>query len=100
MEVFAAVSRDSGSNRFSVPTPIGTLTDATVEPPAPFEGSAAFHLESPTQASWTGDLSVDLPGIGKVALAGPGTSADLCEQNACTATLAPGAYVRFPNQGR
>jgi hypothetical protein len=96
MTLFAQASVDSGSNRLSVPTPIGTLTDATVEPPAPFSGSAVFHLESPTAASWTGDLRVGFPGIGKVPLAGPGTTAKLCEGLTCTATLAPGAWVGGP----
>jgi len=90
MQVSAYVAATSGSNRFSVTTTAGAPTDAMVKPPAPFAGEAVFHLESPTTASWAGDLRVELPGVGAVALAGPGTWAALCEGIPCTETLPPG----------
>jgi hypothetical protein len=68
-----------GSEAFSVPAPVGALTDATIAPPKPFSGSGTFHLENPTTASWTGDLAVAIPGVGAVPLTGPGITAQLCE---------------------
>jgi hypothetical protein len=89
IQIFARASVDSGSNRFLVPGPLGALTDATVEPPAPFKGSGTYHLESPTTATWSGDLRVEFPGIGSVPLTGPGFAARLCEGFHCTGAAAP-----------
>jgi hypothetical protein len=92
MGVSARVYVDSDDSRFlSVPTPIGTLTDATVTPPSPFSGTGVFHLETPTTASWSGELAVALPGIGDVPLTGPAITARLCEDSTCTATGALGS---------
>jgi len=67
-----------------VPHPWGVLRDATVTPHGAFTGSAAFHLESPTSASWEGDLQVELPGLAApLALTGPGWRAKLCEGSRC-----------------
>jgi hypothetical protein len=59
---------------------------AQVSPPAPFEGSATFKLTSPKTSTWEGDLSVELPGHGRVQLAGPDFSSTLCEDRHCTDT--------------
>jgi hypothetical protein len=45
------------------------LTWATAEPPWPFAGSATF-LRGAQGPTWTGSLSVELPGAGTVPLAG------------------------------
>jgi hypothetical protein len=64
------------------------LAEATVEPPAPFSGSATFHLEGPKTASWTGDLAVELPGLGKLPLTGRKIYAGTCKgRSNCTETL-------------
>lgn len=76
------------STFFSVPAPIGALTDATIAPPKPFSGSGIFHLETPTSASWTGDLAVAMPGVGTLPLTGPGITAQLCEESC--APIPPG----------
>jgi hypothetical protein len=47
------------------------LRSATVEPPAPFSGSAGFERVAKGRKSWTGDLSVSFPGRSGVPLAGP-----------------------------
>jgi hypothetical protein len=73
---------------FAVSAPTGTASEATVGPPAPFEGSAEFSLESPTVASWTGDLRVAIPTLGTVDLTGPKFKSTLCEGNTCTETSA------------
>jgi hypothetical protein len=81
----------------SVVTPVATKgfdvipgSEATAKPPAPFDGSATFKLESPTAATWSGDLSVEIPTLGKVDLTAPGTWASLCEGGSCTDTLPAG----------
>lgn len=56
---------------------------AVVEPPAPLTGSATFTQEGPNTFSWLGDLEIELPGIGPVALAGPNFSATLCIGKQC-----------------
>jgi hypothetical protein len=70
----------------------GTPSEAAVEPPTPFAGSAEFALESPTVASWTGDLRVPIPTLGTVALTGPEFKRSLCGAGGCTDT-APGTQV-------
>ncbi len=47
------------------------LSSATVIPPAPFSGIGTFQRNPDGSASWTGSLSVSLPGRPKVRLAGP-----------------------------
>ena len=60
-------------------SPLGTKPiTATVTPPPPLEGTGSF-VESPgSPASWSGDLSVHLPGGGVVPLTGPEFTAMLC----------------------
>jgi hypothetical protein len=87
---FYSVSAQGGPATFVMPDPAGVLENASVSPPAPFHGTAAFHLDSPTSASWTGTLSVELPGVGDVPLAGTGFWSALCEDTTCTKTLPPG----------
>jgi hypothetical protein len=90
VQILARADRDTVSSYFRIPGPVGTLTDATVTPPAPFHGTASYHAESPTTAAWTGDLDVEFPGIGTVPLTGPGFTARLCEDPAtCTGAPAP-----------
>lgn len=95
LTVFAS-TRALGEEKglFSLTAPEGTPTEATVDPPAPFSGSATFKLESPTTASWTGDLNVEIPTLGKVSLAEPGFWAGACAAS-CTKTFAPGFKVGF-----
>lgn len=44
----------------------------------PFAGSASYSAEPGTPPSWSGDLSVSLPGAGTVPLTGTGFSAEFC----------------------
>jgi hypothetical protein len=55
-------------------------TEATITPPAPFSGSATYLSEGPKKSSWTGDLSVDLPGFGRVPLTGKKFTATIAEE--------------------
>jgi hypothetical protein len=88
-----AVGED-GKAGFSLTAPSGTPTEATVAPPAPFSGTATFKLESTTTASWTGDLSVEVPTLGTVNLAEPGFWAGACAAE-CTKTFPPGVKIGF-----
>ncbi len=73
---------------FQAPNLAEPLAEATITPPAPFSGSATFHLEDPQTASWTGELAVEMPGLGKVPLTGDGIDAGLCKGPPnCTKTL-------------
>lgn len=83
-----------GKGLFSLTAPSGTPTEAMVDPPAPFSGTATFKLESPTTASWTGDLSVEIPTLGTVNLTEPGFWAGACAAH-CTNTFPPGMQVLF-----
>lgn len=92
VEILARAYRDTVSSYYRVPGPVGTLTDATVTPPAPFKGTGSYHVESPTAASWTGDLSIEFPGtVGTVPLTGPGFTASLCEGVTTGVTTCTGA---------
>jgi hypothetical protein len=84
---------------FVSPEPKEPLAAAEVSPSAPFSGSASFALTSPRQAEWSGDLAVDLPGYGRVALTGPKIRAGLCETKACTPTLPKSLRPRTRGKG-
>jgi hypothetical protein len=49
-----------------------------IQPPTPFAGGALYSRSRGISPSWTGDLSVDLPGMGRIPLTGPGFSAAFC----------------------
>jgi hypothetical protein len=46
------------------------LASATVRPPAPFTGSGSYLRNADGSTSWTGNLSVPVPGLGTVGLTG------------------------------
>ncbi len=70
---------------FAVPDLAGTLpATTTVEPPAPFSGSASFEAPSRRTATLGGDLAVELPEVGEIPLAAPGTAAGLCHGYTCS----------------
>jgi hypothetical protein len=73
------------------PNPLNPRAEEAATPPGPyFSGSATFKLEGPRKASWTGDLAVDLPGVGPMPLTGPKVAAGVCvERSHCTKTLPP-----------
>lgn len=53
------------------------LRTATVQPPAPFAGSARLDLRKKAGQRWSGDLTVDMPGRSGVPLTGPALRAAL-----------------------
>jgi len=68
---------------FLSPDPTSPTTEAVIKPPFPFSGSATFRRESAKSASWSGDLKVELPGLGDVPLAASGTGATMCAAPGC-----------------
>lgn len=60
-------------------SPLGAVPlTASLAPPAPFSGTVSYREEPGVPPSWTGDLSVDLPGASDVPLTGPDFHAVLC----------------------
>lgn len=53
------------------------LTEATVRPPKPFNGTAVFARKADSPPEWSGPLTVSLPGAEDVPLTGPGFTTDL-----------------------
>jgi len=83
MIVTHSASASGGPGAFAV-TPLGTVpATATVSPPSPFEGSATLTKTPGGATTWTGDLSVELPGRGTVVLTGPSFAAKLCRNISC-----------------
>jgi hypothetical protein len=75
---------------FKLANPLEPLAGATVTPPAPFSGSATFTPGAPPASRWIGDLAVELPIFGGVALTGPAIVAGICvTPGHCTKTLPP-----------
>jgi hypothetical protein len=95
LTIFSSITARGDQADFSTPDSASNLDDTTVEPPFPFLGSATFHLDSPTSSSWEGSLSAELPGVGTVALAGPGFWSALCAEETCTKTLPSNVRIAF-----
>ncbi len=93
--ITARVSAAGEPGQFTVKGPNGAPSEATVEPPAPYKGSSTFQLTSPTTASWSGDVRVDVPTLGNVTFTEPGFWSTLCENSSCTDTLPPGVEAGF-----
>ncbi len=66
----------------------------TVTPPPPFHGSAQFQRTPEGDRSWTGTLSVDFPGLDRVALTGPSFDARFCQHSGCHGSTIDG--LRLP----
>jgi hypothetical protein len=82
-EVASAFGLFKPGSAFTVPDITHLAREGVIRPPAPFSGSATYRRESPRSLSWTGDLSVDLPGFGRVRLAGRQTTATVCADDGC-----------------
>lgn len=57
-----------------------SLTEATVTPPAPFAGMGRFERTAGGTGSWSGSLSVVLPGTKRISLTPPRFGARLYRQ--------------------
>jgi hypothetical protein len=69
MTISRAVIAEAPASDFSFDA---GLDSAAVTPPGPFSGTAHFRRSAAGTSSWTGSLEVPIPGLGTVALAGPG----------------------------
>jgi hypothetical protein len=99
------ISRSADAHTFDG---IGVLTPnklgrIAVDPPPPFVGNASFRDPAGGPPSWTGSLSVSLPGAPTVPLAGPDFVARLCHNHSllrqCKAPLPPRRDGRARAQG-
>jgi hypothetical protein len=73
---------------FRFPKPHEPAAEVMYSPPAPFSGSGIFARVPGAEPRWTGDLAIEFPGFGRLALTGRGTRAALCTGSRC---LDPGA---------
>jgi hypothetical protein len=92
MSVVSRVTAEGEASDFITPRP-GEPKVSEVTPPAPFSGTARFELTSAKTSTWEGDLSVELPGLGRVGLAGPNFWSTLCENTHCTETAPANVQV-------
>jgi hypothetical protein len=83
IQIFRIASVTGNAALFNVPD-LERRGSATVIAKAPFSGTATYRAEGNGTASWTGDLSVEFPGLGEVRLAGPKFSAGLCLNERCS----------------
>ncbi len=83
---FAFASARSGAG-FAMSGPVHRPESATLSPPDPFSGTASFHSGADSLAEWTGNLMVELPGVGTVKLAGPRFGSQLCFGRHCAGPL-------------
>ena len=81
-----AVSVSGPASVFGFEPGLGT---ATLEPRAPFSGSAVFHRGARPANRWRGDLSVDFPGLSDVSLAGTKMRANLVHAALTKQTVIP-----------
>jgi len=101
MAVFSSVDVEGDPGQFTTPE-AGAPKVAEVEPPSPFEGTATFRLTGSKTSTWEGDLAVELPGLGKVSLAGPSFWSVYCQDLQCTETAPPNVSLviaRFSGSG-
>ena len=78
-----------GALGLRLPKPLEPTTEAVYSPPTPFSGSATFRHPAGGKPTWTGNLALELPGFGRIALTGPETHAELCEGIRCGLPGAP-----------
>jgi hypothetical protein len=58
-------------------------TEGTLSAPSLFSGSSTFTRRPGKKPSWTGNLEVELPGLGRLPLSGPKFQTRLCEGSSC-----------------
>jgi hypothetical protein len=81
MTITHAANAFAEPSTLTVSDPSASPTAATVAPPFPFSGTATLEHTLGAAPTWSGDLSVDLPGLGALPLTGPSFSASLCRKN-------------------
>jgi hypothetical protein len=74
VRVYSSIYAEGPANAFTYNV---RQEHAVVEPPAPFSGSATLARGPGGATTWTGDLTVDIPGYGVAPLTGSGFQAQL-----------------------
>ncbi|MDQ2630940.1 MAG: hypothetical protein M3Y75_08205 [Actinomycetota bacterium] len=93
MTIYRSVNVRTSPDTFAV-APLGSSpVTATVEPPAPFSGTATYEKRADGAISWSGDLAVELPGRGELPLADSSYRAKLCRSFACACPIGRCTYV-------
>jgi hypothetical protein len=93
MTIYRSANATASRDTFEVAPLGGSPITATVEPPAPFSGTAIYEKKPGGEVSWSGDLAVELPGRGKAPLADSSYSAKLCRNLACACPIGECASI-------
>jgi hypothetical protein len=100
LRIDRSASAIAAPETFAVEPLEGEPSLATVLPPAPFSGSAHFERAPDGNSTWTGDLEVELPGLGTVPLAGSGYTAKLCKGIECACPVGKCVFFVVGTEGR
>lgn len=100
LRIERSASATAAPETFAVEPLEGEPSLATVLPPSPFSGSARIERAADGGAAWTGDLAVELPGLGTVQLAGSGYTAKLCKGFECACPVGKCAFIVVGTEGR
>lgn len=93
LDVIREASATAAPETFAA-SPLGANpVTATVAPPAPFTGTASYEKQPSGVAAWSGDLAVELPGLGVVPLADSSYHAELCHSLACACPIGECFFV-------
>lgn len=83
IEITRSAQATAESSTFSASGPTANPALASVSPPPPFSGTATFERFAGAAPTWSGNLSVSLPGRDSLPLTGPEFSARLCRDLSC-----------------
>jgi len=98
--IIRSASGSADPSTFVVSGPTARPITASVAPPFPFSGTGAFESGSGHPATWSGDLSVSLPGLGTVPLTGSPFTARLCRDLSCACPPESSCLIFFATSGR
>lgn len=85
---------------FAFSAPTTNPTTASVAPPFPFTGTASFERGAGEAPVWSGNLEVELPGLGTVPLTGSSFAARLCRDLSCSCPPGKPCLIGFTSLGR
>ncbi|MGN6253794.1 MAG: hypothetical protein ACTHO8_02275 [Solirubrobacterales bacterium] len=93
MRIDRSANASTPPETFAVSPPGTSPFTGTVAPPAPFSGTATYERLPGGKSAWSGDLEVELPGLGRLPLTGPTYSAKLCRSFACACPVGKCGFV-------
>jgi len=100
MTISRTASASAEASTFAVSAPSARPAVASVAPPFPFSGTAVFEGADGLAPTWSGDLSVSLPGLGAVPLTGSPFTARLCRDLSCACPPGAACVIFFSTSGR